>query len=67
MYFMMRPAGTWSEDTLKKNIRSTFRELAGIFFKISVMNVEEKEEGIIPTGSNSRYRVFMAGHKDVIG
>ncbi len=44
--FYDEAAGTWSEDTLKKNIRSTFRELAGIFFKISVMNVEEKEEGI---------------------
>ena len=44
--FYDEAAGTWSEDTLKKNIRSTFRELASIFFKISVMNVEEKEEGI---------------------
>ena len=29
--FYDEAAGTWSEDALKKNIRSTFRELAGIF------------------------------------
>lgn len=36
----------WSEDMLKKNIRGTFRELSGIFFKISVLNVSKKAEGI---------------------
>ena len=40
--FYDEAAGTWSEDTLKKNIRSTFRELASIFFKISVMNPESR-------------------------
>lgn len=36
----------WSEDTLKTKIRSTFRELAGIYFKLVVLNVEEKSENI---------------------
>ena len=37
---------TWSEDKLKSQIRKTFRELAGVFFQLKVMNVEEKEEGV---------------------
>ena len=44
--FCDESADTWSEDMLKKNIRNTFRELAGIFFKLSVLDVKEKEEGI---------------------
>lgn len=44
--FRDESADTWNEEMLKKNIRSTFRELSGIFFKLSVLNVSEKEEGI---------------------
>lgn len=37
---------SWSEDKLKSQIRKTFRELAGVFFKLKIMNVDDKEEGI---------------------
>ena len=37
--FCDESADTWSEDMLKKNIRNTFRELAGIFFKLSVLDL----------------------------
>ncbi len=36
----------WSEDKLKREIRSVFRELAGIYFKLSVLDVTEKPENI---------------------
>lgn len=37
---------SWSEDKLKSEIRKNFRELAGLYFKLQVMNIEEKEEGV---------------------
>ena len=36
----------WSEDKLKSEIRSVFRELAGIYFKLSVLDVTDKPENI---------------------
>lgn len=36
----------WSEDKLKSEIRSVFRELAGIYFKLSVLDVKDKPENI---------------------
>lgn len=38
--------GEWSEDELKKKIRDEFRELAGIYFKLKSIELEEKEEGV---------------------
>ena len=38
--------GEWSEDELKKKIREEFRELAGIYFKLKTIELEEKEEGV---------------------
>ena len=37
---------SWNEETLKNTLRKTFRELSGIYFKLTVLNVEQKEEGI---------------------
>ena len=37
---------SWNEETLKKVLRKDFRELSGIYFKLSVLNIEQKEEGV---------------------
>lgn len=37
---------SWSEETLKNRIREKFRELAGVFFKISILDVAQKEVGV---------------------
>lgn len=37
---------SWNEETLKKVLRKDFRELSGIYFKLTVLNIEQKEEGI---------------------
>ena len=37
---------SWNEETLKKELRKEFRELSGIYFKLSVLDVEPKDEGI---------------------
>lgn len=39
-------SGKWSEDELKQNIREKFRELSGVYFKLKVIDLKEKEEGI---------------------
>lgn len=37
---------TWSEDALKEAIKKQYRELSGIYFNISQLEVEKKEDGI---------------------
>lgn len=37
---------TWSEDALKDAIKKEYRELAGIYFNLTVLDVKNKEDGI---------------------
>jgi len=34
----------WSEEKLKSNLQEVFRELKGIYFKLSILEVEQKED-----------------------